>query len=76
MRQIGWVEEGAGESVPRATFYRWYDLYQAGGPETLDDRHTPADVYCGRGQIILLQRERMKRQTIALRRLQHQRRAA
>ena len=28
---------------------------------------TPADVYCGRGQIILLQRERIKRQTIALR---------
>ena len=37
---------------------------------------TPADVYCGRGQIILLPRERIKRQTIALRRLQHQRRAA
>jgi hypothetical protein len=37
---------------------------------------TPAHVYCGRGQIILLQRERIKRQTIALRRLQHQRRAA
>ena len=29
-----------------------------------------------RGQIILLQRERIKRQTIALRRLQHRRRAA
>ena len=29
---------------------------------------TPADVYCGRGQIIMLQRERIKRQTIALRR--------
>jgi len=28
---------------------------------------TPADVYCGRGQIILLQRERIKRRTIALR---------
>jgi len=25
--------------IPRATFYRWYDLYQAGGPEALDDRH-------------------------------------
>jgi putative transposase len=37
---------------------------------------TPADVYCGRGQIILLQRERIKRQTIALRRLQHRRGAA
>jgi hypothetical protein len=21
--------------IPRATFYRWYDLYQAGGPEAL-----------------------------------------
>ena len=37
---------------------------------------TPADVYCGRGQIILLQRERIKRHTIAQRRLQHQRQAA
>lgn len=24
--------------IPRATFYRWYDLYQTGGPEALDDR--------------------------------------
>ena len=24
--------------VPRATFYRWYDLYQSGGPEALEDR--------------------------------------
>ena len=24
--------------IPRATFYRWYDLYQAGGPEALEDR--------------------------------------
>lgn len=24
--------------VPRATFYRWYDLYQTGGPEALNDR--------------------------------------
>jgi putative transposase len=24
--------------VPRATFYRWCDLYQAGGPEALEDR--------------------------------------
>ena len=37
---------------------------------------TPADVYFGRGQTILLQRERIKRQTIAQRRLQHQRQAA
>ena len=24
--------------IPRATFYRWYDLYQTAGPEALDDR--------------------------------------
>ena len=38
------------------------------------DNLAPADVYFGRGQIILLQRERIKRQTTALRRLGHQRR--
>jgi transposase InsO family protein len=37
---------------------------------------TPADVYFGRGQTILLQRERIKRATIANRRLQHQNKAA
>jgi hypothetical protein len=37
---------------------------------------TPADVYFGRGQTILLQRESIKRDTIKLRRLQHQRKAA
>ena len=37
---------------------------------------TPADVYFGRGQIILLHRERIKRQTITQRRLRHQRKAA
>jgi putative transposase len=35
---------------------------------------TPADVYFGRGQTILLQRERIRR--IKLRRLQHRRQAA
>jgi putative transposase len=37
---------------------------------------TPADVYLGRGQTILLKRERIKRQTIQQRRLLHQRQAA
>jgi putative transposase len=40
------------------------------------DNLTPADVYFGRGQTILLQRERIKRHTITQRRLQHQRQAA
>ena len=37
---------------------------------------TPADVYFGRGQTILLQRERIKRQTIENRRLQYRKSAA
>lgn len=37
---------------------------------------TPADVYFGRGQAILVQRERIKRETIKQRRLQHQLKAA
>ena len=37
---------------------------------------TPADVYFGRGQTILLERERIKRKTIQHRRLMHQQNAA
>ena len=37
---------------------------------------TPADVYFGRGQTILIERERIKRATIQNRRLQHQMNAA
>ncbi|MGQ3279307.1 MAG: transposase, partial [Shinella sp.] len=37
---------------------------------------TPADVYFGRGQAILLERERIKRDTIRQRRLNHHRKAA
>ena len=29
--------------ITRATFYRWYDLYQSGGPEALDDRSPKPD---------------------------------
>src|SRR5215470_14370108 len=38
------------------------------------DNLTPADVYCGRGPTILAERQRIKRHTIANRRLQHHRR--
>ncbi|MBN9471839.1 MAG: hypothetical protein J0J10_24005, partial [Bosea sp.] len=37
---------------------------------------TPADVYFGRGPAIITERERIKRQTIQKRRLQHQLKAA
>jgi hypothetical protein len=37
---------------------------------------TPADVCFGRGHIILLEREKIKRQTIEHRRLQHRKIAA
>ena len=29
--------------IPRATFYRWYDRYQIGGPEALNDRSPRPD---------------------------------
>ena len=29
--------------IPRATFYRWYDLYRTGGPEALADRSPRPD---------------------------------
>ncbi len=37
---------------------------------------TPADVYYGRGEVILKGRDRIKRQTIQSRRVQHQMQAA
>lgn len=40
------------------------------------DNLTPADVYFGRGQAILEERNRIKRQTIANHHLQHQLQAA
>ena len=29
--------------IPRATFYRWYDLYRSAGPEALEDRRPRPD---------------------------------
>jgi putative transposase len=29
--------------IPRATFYRWYDRYRAGGPEALNDHRSRPD---------------------------------
>ncbi len=34
--------------IPQATFYRWYNLYQTGGPEALEDRPSrPSRVWKG-----------------------------
>ena len=52
------------------TYYN-HDRYH----ESLDNL-TPADVYFGRGPAILEERKKIKRQTIANRRLQHQLQAA
>ena len=30
-------------SIPRATFYRWYDRFRAGGPEALNDHRSRPD---------------------------------
>ena len=48
---------------------------QARAHESLSNL-TPADVYFGRGEAILLERERIKRQTLARRRLLHHAQAA
>lgn len=34
--------------IPRATFYRWYDLHRMGGPEALEDRHARPDRFWNR----------------------------
>ena len=50
------------------------DCHRAGS-ESISNL-TQADVYFGRGQTILLERERIKRDTIRTRRLQHRGKAA
>ena len=54
-------------------FVEYYN--QARAHESLSNL-TPADVYFGRGEAILLERERIKRQTLARRRLLHHAQAA
>jgi transposase InsO family protein len=45
--------------IPRATFYRWYDLYQTGGPEALDDRSPRPDRVWNRIPVDVRERIRM-----------------
>ena len=59
------------EIINPEAFAGWIRRYH----ESLDNL-TPADVYFGRGQTILIERERIKRDTIRKRRLNHQAKAA
>jgi putative transposase len=59
----GDLEAHIGRFVDHYNHQRYHESLQ---------NHTPADVYFGRGQTILLQRERIKRDTIKQRRLQYQ----
>jgi hypothetical protein len=34
-------------SIPHATFYRWYDLYQTGEPDALNDDDIPSRLRLG-----------------------------
>jgi len=63
----------AERSKPRSAFVADYNHLRY--HESISNL-TPADVYFGRGQAILIERERIKRQTIANRRLLHRRQAA
>ena len=63
----GDLEAQIGDFVSRYNHRRYH--------ESLDNL-TPADVYSGRGQTILMKREAIKQRTFEQRRLQHARRAA
>ncbi len=63
----GELEARVGALVERYNHHRYH--------ESLNNL-TPADVYFGRGEAILLERERIKRQTLARRRLLHHAQAA
>ena len=61
---------------PSADAYGFVDDYNHRRYHESIGNLTPADAHFGRGHIILAERERIKRQTIADRRLQHQLHAA
>src|SRR5665213_2598208 len=70
----------SGELLPpgdlEAQIERFIDHYNNRRYHESLENLTPADVYFGRGQAILLERARIKRKTIAQRRLLHQNIAA
>jgi transposase InsO family protein len=59
-----------------AQITRFVEHYNYGRCHESLNNFTPADVYFGRAQSILLERERIKRDTIKQRRLQHHLKAA
>ena len=63
----GHLEASIGDFVTHYNYLRYHESIA---------NLTPADVYFGRGQTILLERERIKRQTIQNRRLHHRDQAA
>ena len=71
-------------AVPESTLPAYGEVFASyadhGGRSVLQiisiDNLTPADVYFGRAQTIIKQRERIKRKTIEHRRLQHRKLAA
>ena len=60
----------------KAQIARFYRALQSQALHESLQNLTPADVYFGRGRTILLERERIKRDTIRQRRLKHQLKAA
>ena len=81
-----WLVRLAGPSILLENYYlpgdlqrqiaAFVDHYNHGRYHESLGNLTPADVYVGRGEAILLEREKIKRQTIANRRLQHHAQAA
>lgn len=63
------VVDGAGDLVGQPFLY-------LETPRASFDNLTPADLYLGRGEIITLERQRIKRETIKQRRLLHREAAA
>ena len=63
-------------SYLKASIDRFVDHYNHNRYHESLKNLTLADVYFGRGQTLLLERERIKRRTIESRRLQHRKKAA
>ena len=70
------VQNGQHLIAPPAEIETFVDYYNHRRYHKSINNLTPADVYFGRGQTILKQRERIKLKTMKTRRLQHRKYAA